>query len=337
MNQLLLFFFLPRRYHAGGIIPSLEMTWATARKAALEGMSVQGRCTMAGAPVKEIPPYFDVLFTRLENDEDTRLAFGRHVHWGYWTEPSQAAGTARDYASAAEELCRRVCAPAQIRDGLRILDVGCGFGGTLASLNERFRNLDMVGVNIDPRQLERARREVHPTNGNRIRFVEADAGRLPLPSASFDVVLAVECIFHFPDRSAFFAEAGRVLVSGGRLALSDYVPPEEALPILRAYNTSADEAIRRTYGKINVLCALGAYRGLGQASGFSLESAEDISQHIMPTYAFLRRHQRAWKDPVAAKIFDKATAQLELANKTGLLHYTILSFTKRPVALAQSA
>jgi cyclopropane fatty-acyl-phospholipid synthase-like methyltransferase len=36
------------------------------------------------------------------------------------------------------------------------VDVGCGFGGTIASLNEHFSDLQLTGVNIDLRQLDRA-------------------------------------------------------------------------------------------------------------------------------------------------------------------------------------
>src|SRR6184192_2318285 len=93
----------------------------------------------------QVPPYFDVLFHRLAgNDPSTTTAFGRHVHWGYWGDPGKADGSAEDYAKAAERLCGVVCAAAGVRDGLRVLDVGCGFGGTLASLNDRFSNLELV-------------------------------------------------------------------------------------------------------------------------------------------------------------------------------------------------
>ena len=46
-------------------------------------------------------------------------------------------------------------AAAGIADGQHILDVGCGFGGTVASLNENFSRVHLLGVNIDERQLER--------------------------------------------------------------------------------------------------------------------------------------------------------------------------------------
>ena len=277
----------------------------------------------------QAPPYFDVLFTRLQNNEPaTTVAFGRHVHWGYWGDPDAADGSAEDYAVAAEKLCRRICDAAQIQDGQRILDVGCGFGGTIASLNERFSNLDMVGVNIDPRQLQRAAETVHSENGNQIEFIEADGCDLPLASESFDVVLAVESIFHFPDRAAFFSHAARVLKPSGRLALSDFVPPEDKVDLLKSFNTSTDEATRRTYGDINVLCSLESYERLAQQVELSLEAEEDISPNTLPTYPFLRKHLQTWEDPADAAFFDKATAQLETACRWGLLRYTILSFQK---------
>ena len=145
--------------------------------------------------------------------------------------PPQATCSPEEYGTAAENLCRMVCDAAEIRDGMRIIDVGCGFGGTLASLNERFSDLQLVGVNIDARQLERAAELVTPQNGNSIEFVEADAARIPLPDNSFDVVLAVECVFHF-NRPGFFAETERLLDHGGTLTLSDFVPSERSLEYL---------------------------------------------------------------------------------------------------------
>src|SRR3954467_4300097 len=104
----------------------------------------------------EVAPYFDVLLRRLaDGDPRAAEAFGRHVHWGYWPDPDAADGTPADYARAAERLCRKVCDAAGVRDGMRVLDVGCGIGGTIASLNERLRDVEFVGVNIDPRQLQR--------------------------------------------------------------------------------------------------------------------------------------------------------------------------------------
>ena len=116
---------------------------------------------------------------------------------------------------------------------MRVLDAGCGFGGTLACLQDRVERLDLTGLNIDPRQLQRAQKLVQPRPGSSLRFVAGDACALPFADASFDRVLAVECIFHFPSRAAFLAEVRRVLRPGGVLVLSDFVPASAWVPVTR--------------------------------------------------------------------------------------------------------
>jgi cyclopropane fatty-acyl-phospholipid synthase-like methyltransferase len=281
------------------------------------------------AEVPPVPPYFDDLFERLEaGDAGTTAAFGRHVHWGYWPTPEHADGSPADYAVAAERLCVEVCNAAQIRDGLGVLDVGCGFGGTIASLNERFRDLDLTGVNIDARQLDRARRTIMPQNGNRIRFVEGDACDLTFAPGSFDVVLAVECIFHFADRAAFFAGAARCLKPGGRMAVSDFVPTADALPWIAANSGGRDGTVQRSYGHVDFFCPLDRYRELARQTGFELVQADDITRHTLPTYPFLQQRLPPRSNPQEARAFKRATSRLEAASSKGMLNYTILAFQK---------
>ena len=288
--------------------------------------------------VVQVAPYFDVLLKRLdEGDARATVAFGRHVHWGWWSEPERADGSPEDYAAAAERLCRKVCDAAGVRDGMNVLDVGCGFGGTIASLNERFSGLNLVGVNIDPRQLERAARSVRPTNGNRIRWVEADACNLPFAPGSFDAVLAVECIFHFPSRAAFLGEAAKVLVEGGRLALSDFVPPADALPVLQQHAPGQDEATQLSYGKVDLLCPVEKYHALAMTNGLTPVGVDNISSGTLPTYAYLRADQRGWRDRSAARTHEKATTRLEMACRRDLLHYTILSFARMAAEAKQAS
>ena len=100
-------------------------------------------------------PYFDGLFAELANSNSSiEKRFGRHVHWGYWPDPAKALGDDDDdFARAAEQLTRELTALAGIAEGQTVLDTGCGFGGTIASLNARFDDLHMIGLNIDARQL----------------------------------------------------------------------------------------------------------------------------------------------------------------------------------------
>jgi SAM-dependent methyltransferase len=286
-----------------------------------------GATTPAPSPVEPAPdlPYFDLLLQQLQRGEPGFSgAFGRHVHWGSWEDPSRADGSVADFAVAAERLTERLIEAAAIAPGQRILDAGCGFGGTLARLNEGGECLDLTGLNIDPRQLERAAASLAPRPSNRLAWVVGDACAMPFAAASFDRLLAVECIFHFPSREAFFREAARVLRPGGRLTLCDFVP-SPTLRVLQRFTGGVDREMRATYGPVDCSFSVARYRRLGDKHGFRLLIDADITRSTLPTY------------PVVAGLFaaagwpeaEAATRRIGLASRLGLMRYRILSFEQR--------
>ncbi|XXX82542.1 methyltransferase domain-containing protein [Sorangium sp. So ce134] len=273
-------------------------------------------------------PYFDLLLEALRRDNPVVAAvFGRHVHWGYWPDPRVADGSVTDFVTAAERLCVRVCDAGGARDGQRILDVGCGFGGTLMSLNERLSSVELVGLNIDPRQLERARREVQARPGNRVDLQEGDACRMPFPDAWFDVVLAVECAFHFESRARFLAEARRVLRPGGRLALCDFVPAPVMAPFVAPSKRLLRVYLERFSGQSDFSATLDRYRALGREAGLSPVHEEDITRGTLPTYPVVRRVLRELDRQVGVAV--AGAAAMELASRLGLLRYVVLAFERR--------
>lgn len=272
-------------------------------------------------------PYFDVLLAELNrHNPSIEKSFGRHAHWGYWPDPAAARGDDDDYAAAAEALAEELCRLADIAEGQRVLDVGCGFGGTIASLNERFADLRLAGINIDGRQLARAQRQVRPLAGNTVAFCQADACSLPIDAESVDRVLAVECIFHFPSRERFFAEARRVLRPNGVLALSDFVPSRAFVPATRVIASG-------WFGRINFFgpCDVGytveRYRRLARDAGFDVLVDRNVTRHILPTYDYLERQlAHAGAGPPLAGPLIKLQ---RLIAARGLLGYHLLSFRKR--------
>ena len=154
-------------------------------------------------------PYVDSALAHME--EGGPAALWHNLHWGLYADPEAADDSPEGYVAAAAALTERVAAVAGVAPGRRVLDVGCGFGGTLDHIRSRHPGCRMAGVNIDERQLRWARRLA----AGPVPFVAADGCRLPVASATQDHVLAVECVFHFPSRKAFFQEAARVLEPGG--------------------------------------------------------------------------------------------------------------------------
>lgn len=248
-------------------------------------------------------PYFDIILSRLESgDPDFLEAFQRHVHFGaYFGQESPA--------EAMEQLTQLMIDMAEIQAGQQVLDVGCGFGGTLMSLKEQFPANALTGLNIDPRQLEVAGQRCPE-----VQLVQGDACAMPFPDASFDRVLAVECIFHFPSRRAFFEHARRVLRPGGNLTLSDFVVPE-GTPA-----GSYDHTTEMLWGRHTAI-EMPEYRALAAEVGLELTASEDISTQVLPSYDFLGgllgRHL-----PVAAEVTRLSKFFMEM----GGIGYSLLRF-----------
>src|SRR5216684_4220463 len=235
-------------------------------------------------------PYFETLLEDLgRGDRATQQAWGRHVHWGYWENPGKQLTSPEEFHRAAELMLKRMVQRATARNGIKILDVGCGLGGTIKFLNHEYHFCTFVGVNIDGRQLKIGKTATVVENSNSVHFVKADAGVLPFRPEYFEVILFVESIFHFHDRQMFLDECERVLNPGGILVISDFVP----IKYYGKWMNSVEQAthlVGRMYGEIHADISISQYRALARTSGLECMSIEDITVNTLPTYRFLRNY-----------------------------------------------
>jgi ubiquinone/menaquinone biosynthesis C-methylase UbiE len=264
----------------------------------------------------------------LDGMEDHGVSpFWRHVHWGMYADPDIADDSPELYLAAAEALTDRIIEVAGIADRHRIVDVGCGFGGTLDHIRSRFTGCRLAGVNIDERQLGWARRLLDQADAGAaaVSLVTADGCRLPIADRSLDHVLAVECLFHFPSRRAFFREAARVVQPGGTVAMSDVLMAPGALARVASVMAASGLNDESWYGYTAKPLTSEGYERLARSTGFELLVDDDITEATLPTYPALRRLGDVAQGPTGFSTTDS----IEALSRTGDLQYHVLAFRRR--------
>jgi cyclopropane fatty-acyl-phospholipid synthase-like methyltransferase len=175
---------------------------------------------------------------------------------------------------------------ADLRDGQHVLDVGCGFGGTLQRIDALHRDMTLVGVNVDPRQLDICR-QVQPRPGNTLTWQQGDACRLPFDEGSFDRVLCVEAMFHFASRARFLHETARVLRPGGVLVVSDIVLADSARR-LDVPPFVIEAILRDGYAPWpDFWCDEGPLADLARSAGLECAQLIDATAHTLPSHRFI--------------------------------------------------
>jgi MPBQ/MSBQ methyltransferase len=268
----------------------------------------------------KVPLYFDYLIEGFRRGQA-----GRHVHLGYWESGSYdgPAGYGEgEFARAQRRLDDVLLGMAALQDGQRVLDVGCGFGGTLESVSARFRGMGLAGVNVDPRQLAICR-EIAPAHDNRIEWHEADACSLPFGDAEFDRVLCFEAMFHFTSRREFFVEAARVLKKGGALVGSDLVVANAAkLP------ADAEAALLEGFGPWPDFRGRDAdHAALAEGAGLRRREIRDVTRHCVPSHRFTTPADAAVDQPTD-NVPLRAALMLRRLHEQGHLRYLCFRFEK---------
>lgn len=192
----------------------------------------------------------------------------REVARAFGDASSRYDGASQLQSQVREELLSRVDALREAPSA--ILDLGCGTGAAAGALKKRFSRARVVAADIAPGMVQAARR--------RSRFwrsfecVEADAHRLPMPDASFDVVFTNLMLQWADPLDDALAQIGRVLRPGGLLLASSFGP--ETLQELRWAWAQADDAVH-----VNRFVDMLDFGAALQRAGFS-EPVLDVDRHV---------------------------------------------------------
>ena len=144
--------------------------------------------------------------------------WGEHIHLGFYAPGKKNI----DFREAKVQFVHKLVKWSgldQLPKGSRILDVGCGIGGSSRILAKHY-GFNVTGITISPSQVKRAR-ELTPSSLN-CNFQVMDALDLKFEDGTFDAVWSVEAGAHMNDKVKFADEMLRTLRPGGYLVLADW-------------------------------------------------------------------------------------------------------------------
>ena len=179
---------------------------------------------------------------------------------------------------------------AGLRPGQRVLDLGCGTGTLVVQLKLRHPDVDVVGLDPDPRALARARRKAERA-GVAVQFAEGFGDALPYPAVSFDRVLSSFMLHHLEteEKEATLREVRRVLKAGGALHLLDFGGDESPRRNSLTGWLHGSHRLRDNFG--------GAIQRLMRRVGFA--EAHQVSQGAILFGHLPIAYYRATADPAA--------------------------------------
>jgi arsenite methyltransferase len=114
--------------------------------------------------------------------------------------------------------------------GERVVDVGCGAGiDSLIAAKKVGPEGRVIGVDMTPAMLEKARQAANETGLANVEFREGYAEALPVEEGWADVVISNGVLNLMPEKAAVLEEVSRVLKPGGRLQIGDILV-QKAVP-----------------------------------------------------------------------------------------------------------
>lgn len=211
------------------------------------------------------------------------------IHYGFWDE------TVRSFPQSLLRMNEVMMMKAGIKPGDKVLDAGCGVGGSSIYLASKL-GCKVTGITLSERQKEQASVNARAKNVNDVvKFEVMNYCNTSFPDASFDVVWGCESICYADNKEKFIKEAYRLLKPGGRLVVAD--------GFVTAFENNDDPVIRRWLDgwQVNYLETPDRFKHFMSTTGFVDIDHSDITKYTSHSsnrllrFYYLASLHLAWK------------------------------------------
>jgi tocopherol O-methyltransferase len=205
------------------------------------------------------------------------------IHFGYYDEK------ATKHEAALANMNRKLAELACISEHDRVLDAGCGIGGSAIWLAKEL-GCAVDGIVLVKSQAEEARQNIKKARlDDEITIYEGDYNHTPFEDGQFDVIWALESHCHTDQKAAFYKEAARLLKKGGRLVMADLFlyPP-------LSINDENKLKSGLTYWAIPNIDDINTHQMNATKAGFADLEIQNINSHVQRSLRNAYEHAQKW-------------------------------------------
>ena len=164
---------------------------------------------------------------------------------------------------AVERFCRRL----RMRQGMKILEVGSGLGGSAFYLAETY-GAEVLGLDVSAEMVALSNERKEEKGLSNVSFRHGDIRTSGLETGTFDLVWTRDCVLHVSEKNLVWSNVYAALKPGGQLFVADFCRGRG--PLSDEFETHLEEC--RYY-----LQTLDAYVRTLEAAGFRQIRMEDIT------------------------------------------------------------
>ena len=240
--------------------------------------------------------------------------WGDHIHHGLFE-------TGKESPFAAQEKMLEHCTSLlELHGGERVLDAGCGHGGTLLYLAAQ-HGCQGIGLTVSPKQAKIAAGNAAKAGfAEKIKFQVQDVGSYEFPPAAFELVWAMESSEHFSDKPSAFRNFASTLRPGGQSLLAAWTGSVESprvAEVARAFLCPE-------------LWTSEQYREAIESTGMKVSHCEDLTAQVVRTWEICQQHAKKAAPvvkllPRAAREFVEGIDSILDAYGSGDLTYTVIT------------